>query len=52
MDSTGGVLSVIKHITSEPVNADGSGSVMSLFNYGLLTAAHVLPGFVTFVAMR
>jgi len=30
----------------------GGGSVMSLFNYGLLTAVHVVPGFLSFVAMR
>jgi hypothetical protein len=45
MDNTGGVVSVIKEITAE-------GSVLNLFNYGLLTAVHVVPGFISFVAMR
>jgi hypothetical protein len=45
LDSTGGVLSVVKQITSE-------GTVLNLFNYGLLTAAHAVPGFFSFVAMR
>jgi len=51
-DSTGGVLSTLKHMVTEPLHSDGSGSVMTLFNYGLLTAVHVVPGFVSFVAMR
>lgn len=45
MDSTGGVMSVVREIVAE-------GSVLNLFNYGLLTAAHAVPGFFSFVAMR
>jgi hypothetical protein len=63
MDSTGGIVSVVKQITSEVVTTfqnTGSGvvstvtdgSVLNLFNYGLLTAVHAVPGFISFVAMR
>ena len=31
---------------------NNEGERNSLFNYGLLTAFHVLPGFVSFVGMR
>ena len=45
MDSTGGIVSIIKQVVSE-------GSVLNLLNYGLLTALNVLPGFLSFVSMR
>lgn len=47
-DSTGGVLSVAREITAH----DSSGSAMGILNYGLLTACHLLPGFLSFVGVR
>lgn len=52
MDRSGGVISVIQHITSETDNTAGRASVMNLLNYGLLSAVHAVPGFLSFLTMR
>lgn len=52
MDRSGGVISVIQHITSESNNPAGRASVMNLLNYGLLSVVHAVPGFLSFLTMR
>lgn len=47
-DSTGGLLSVARDVAAH----DRNGSALSLLNYGLLTAAQIVPGFCIFLTMR
>lgn len=45
--TTGGLISVLREMVSKE-----GGGVLSLLNYGLLTAVQVVPGFLSFLAMR
>lgn len=44
-DSTGGVLSVAL------ANQESGGETLSLLNFGLLTAVHIIPGFLWFLGI-
>lgn len=46
--STEQALNVARQLASQ----DNSQSAVSLLNYGVLTASHVIPGFVSFLGMR
>jgi hypothetical protein len=46
-DTTGGLLSVAREITDKE-----HGSALTLFNNGLLTAVHAIPGFMAFLGIR
>lgn len=46
--STEHVLNVARQLAAQ----DNSQSALSLLNYGVLTASHIIPGFVSFLGMR
>jgi hypothetical protein len=56
--STASVLTVARELSASATNTLSSNTAIvspssfTWFNYGLLTAVHILPGFITFLGMR